>query len=197
MRAFRDQSIMKTKVGYSFMLLFNSWYYSFSPPLATSLQTHPTQRAAFRDTLYPLFVILYASYYAYLSISPISNEAAAVTAGVVAAGLIGAAYLSIPVYLSSRALRRKLARLTLNPYHMLVWTTASVAATACAYFVSGTLTLGGAAANLVLTSLLIGTILGTKGLTFLEPYLQNIPILLLSIKPTSSPSTFPRNPGTT
>ena len=65
LRDFRDSSIMKSKAGRAFMILFNSWYYSFSPQVATFISTHPTERAMLRNGLYPLVAVLYTSYYIY------------------------------------------------------------------------------------------------------------------------------------
>src|SRR5208283_3088622 len=83
LRMFRDQSIMKTRSGEAFMILFNAWYYSFSPHLTQYVSTRPTQRALLRYSLYPLIAILYASYYAYLFISPFNADAGVVLAGIV------------------------------------------------------------------------------------------------------------------
>ncbi|HYW01006.1 MAG TPA: CFI-box-CTERM domain-containing protein, partial [Candidatus Acidoferrum sp.] len=54
LRMFRDQSIMKTRSGEAFMILFNAWYYSFSPHLTQYVSMHPMQRTLLRYSLYPL-----------------------------------------------------------------------------------------------------------------------------------------------
>ena len=165
MRNFRDQSILKTKVGADFMTFFNAWYYSFSPTLASHFERHPTQRALFRDALYPLFGILYASYYSYLILSPLGSEPAAATAGIVAAGLIGVVYFTPVVYLTSRLLRRKFRSLKLAPSRIFGWMAISAALTGFAYSTGGLLPLSIATINLVLSSLTVGCILGVFALT--------------------------------
>jgi len=150
------------------MMLFNSWYYSFSPTLAAQIRTHPTQRTIFRDALYPLFAILYASYYSYLLLSPLNREVGAGMAGVVAAGLIGLIYLGPAAYLTSRILRRKFRSLRLTPSRVYGWVAVSAAVTGLAYSTGQVLPLSIAATNLVLSSLTIGCVLGGLTLTRLE-----------------------------
>ena len=161
LRVFRDQSIMKTRTGVAFMTLFNAWYYSFSPPLASYLGTHQTQRELFGYTLYPLIGLLYASYYTYLIISPLNGEVAALTAGLVAAAIIGFVYLAPPLYFAKRILRRKTplpSRLTLRLLFALPL--ASSAATGFSYLTGTGLALGFAAATLLLSILTLGVIAG-------------------------------------
>jgi hypothetical protein len=152
---------MKTRTGTAFMTLFNAWYYSFSPPLATYLGTHQTQRELFGYTLVPLIGLLYASYYTYLIISPLNNEVAAVTAGVVAAAMIGFVYLAPPLYLAKRILRRKIALSSkLNPKNLLALSAASSVAIVLSYSAGIWLALGFAAASLLLSTLTLGVIAG-------------------------------------
>jgi len=160
MRNFRDQSILETRVGADFMTLFNAWYYSFSPGLASHIERHPTQRALVRDALYPLFGILYASYYSYLLLSPLGTEVGATTAGIVAAGLIGIVYLAPAVYLTSRMLRRKFRSVNLASSRVVGWMGISVVLTGVAYSTGDFLPLSIAITNLVLSSLTVGCILG-------------------------------------
>ena len=157
------------------MIIFNSWYYSFSPALAAHIQTHPTQRAIFRDALYPLLGILYASYYSYLLISPVNTEVSAVLAGVVAASLIGLVYLAPASYLCSRMLRRKFKSLPLTTSRLYAWVGVSVAVTGLAYSTGQVLPLSIAATNLVLCILTFGCMLGTLALTRLESLCVRLP----------------------
>jgi len=144
------------------MTLFNAWYYSFSPPLASYLGTHQTQREAFGYALYPLIGLLYASYYAYLLISPLNSEVAALTAGLVAAAMIGFVYLAPPLYLAKRILRRKKTSLAskLNPKPFLALSAASSVAIGLSYFAGTGLVLGFAAASLLLSVLTLGVVVG-------------------------------------
>ena len=93
LREFRDNLVMHTFAGSSFMKAFNAWYYSFSPSLAPELAKSETGKAVVRAWLKPLLAILESSslVYAMLEAWP---EAAIITAGVEASLLIGLAYLS-------------------------------------------------------------------------------------------------------
>jgi len=157
---------MKTQTGAAFMTLFNAWYYSFSPPLASYLGTHQAQRELFGYALYPLIGLLYASYYAYMLISPLNNEVAAVTAGLVAAAMIGFVYLAPPVYLAKRILRRKTSLSSrLNARLLFALSGVSSLAMAFSYSTGTGLTLGIAAAILLLSILTLGA---TAGLLVLK-----------------------------
>ena len=122
------------------------------------------QRALFRDALYPLFGILFASYYSYLLLSPLGSEVAAATAGIVAAGLIGLVYFAPVVYLTSRLLRRRFQSVNLALSRVFGWMGISVILTGLAYSTHEFLPLSIATINLVLSSLTIGCILGTFAL---------------------------------
>ena len=162
LRVFRDNSIMKTRTGSAFMIVFNAWYYSFSPNLAHYLGTHQTARSTLKYTLYPLIGILYASYYSYLLVSPLNAEAGAVVAGIVGAGLLGLIYMAPIGYIAKRILQRRAKSLTLSTIYLAGWVGISVAMVAMANFVSSSLVLGIVTANLALSMLSLGAILGTK-----------------------------------
>jgi cation transport ATPase len=156
---------MKTRTGLAFMTLFNAWYFSFSPPLASHLGTHRTQRVVFGYALYPLIGLLYASYYAYILISPVNNEIAAVTAGLVAAAMIGFVYLAPPLYITKRVLRRKITTHSrLNQDYLLALSAASSLAMGFSYSAGFELALGFAAASLLLSFLTLGVIAGNFAL---------------------------------
>ncbi len=95
LRDFRDQQIMQTFAGSSFMEAFNAWYYSFSPAVAGFEYSHATARAIVKVALYPLMGILHfaSSTYALFGFEP---EVAALLAGLVASSLIGLVYLALP-----------------------------------------------------------------------------------------------------
>jgi len=96
LRNFRDNSILRTKAGTSFMLAFNSWYYSFSPPVANYIANHWVERTAMQGILYPLIGILGISYRTF-QVADAFPELAIVLAGVMASGMIGAVYLGLPL----------------------------------------------------------------------------------------------------
>jgi hypothetical protein len=91
LRNFRQEHILSTVAGSSFMTVFNAWYYSFSPYVADYEREHPWLQQIVRTTIYPLLGILLISQKAYYSIP---GEYGAVVAGWIASTLIGAAYFS-------------------------------------------------------------------------------------------------------
>jgi len=105
LRNFRDKSVMETKSGSSFMLVFNAWYYSFSPNIAAYLNTHWVERTTMKGVLYPLVGILYltSSLFSETSSYP---ELAVLISGLLASSLIGAFYLGIPLGVLRARVRR-------------------------------------------------------------------------------------------
>jgi streptogramin lyase len=96
LRNFRDGSIMKTNAGSNFMIVFNAWYYSFSPTVAQFIRENSAARTTTRFALYPLMAILRlgaASFYLF----PTNLEAGAVLAGLLVSSLIGVVYVTIPL----------------------------------------------------------------------------------------------------
>jgi hypothetical protein len=131
----------------------------------------------------PLLGILYASYYSYNLVAPLSPEAAALTAGVVAASLIGLAYIAPVAYLTRRLLRRQvrfnLSSHTLTP--AAAWLTVSVITLAAGYATGSGMVLAVGVVNLVLAALSAGTLAGARlftqiGLPSVNP--ATIPLLL-------------------
>jgi len=94
LRTFRDQQVMRTFAGSSFMAVFNSWYYSFSPAVAQFEYSHATVRMMLRALLYPLIGILHLSSSSYAILN--SPEMGVLTAGIVASLLIGQVYVALP-----------------------------------------------------------------------------------------------------
>jgi len=91
LRSFRDNMVLSTFAGGSFMQAFNAWYYSFSPSVAQSISRHPRAVALARVTLHPLLGILHLSSQA-CSLSS-NSEIAVIIAGLIASSLIGVAYV--------------------------------------------------------------------------------------------------------
>jgi uncharacterized membrane protein len=106
LRNFRDQMIMKTYAGSNFMIVFNAWYYSFSPNVAQYIAQHSAAKAVMKAALYPLLGIMRLGTVVFQSTS-VSSEGATIFAGLVISSLIGEAYLAIPMTIvrkiSSRA----------------------------------------------------------------------------------------------
>jgi hypothetical protein len=108
LREFRDNSILKTNAGSSFMTAFNSWYCSFSPTVAGFIREHSTARVTAKALLYPLVWILRFAAGAF-ALSPTNPEVGAVLSGLVASSLIGGVYFGPPLTIllaCSRRLRR-------------------------------------------------------------------------------------------
>ena len=163
LRIFRDQSIMKTLPGRAFMMLFNSWYYSFSPHVTSYVTEHQTERILLKDAMYPLIAVLYASYYAYLFMSPLSSDLGVMLAGVIVALLLGLIYLAPLGYLAQRILRRYLEHSMLTRSHAIVWVGVSVLLVPLGYF-TNSLFMGIVVANLVISVLSSGCVLGAAAL---------------------------------
>lgn len=109
LRDFRDNKILRTFAGTSFMVAFNTWYYSFSPGVAQYETINPSARLVLRGVIYPLIwtMQLGSSVFDLVSFNP---EAGALVAGISISFLIGAIYLAGPVLLLRAILRAKMRR---------------------------------------------------------------------------------------
>jgi len=96
LRNFRDNSIQRTAAGSSFMLVFNAWYYSFSPYVANYLATHQDSRPVMKIILYPIIATLFVASDLFSVISSYP-ELAVLLSGMFASALIGAIYLGLPL----------------------------------------------------------------------------------------------------
>lgn len=105
LRNFREQYILSTASGSSFMITFNSVYYSFSPQVADYEREHPWLQNVVKAGLYPLFGMLIASERAH---SAIGGEAGAIAAGAFASSMIGSLYLLPAGIAVSKKVRVKL-----------------------------------------------------------------------------------------
>jgi len=115
LRQFRN-NVLTSQTGASFLIVFNSWYYSFSPSIANYLTDHAATRRVARGALYPLVesLSLSSALFSMLSANP---ENATVLSGLVASSVIGAVYMGIPL----EVIRRKLGlNLRLSIYVCLV-----------------------------------------------------------------------------
>lgn len=92
LRNLRDKKIATTYAGRSFMLAFNSFYYSFSPQVASFIASDAAVRSAARILLYPVIGILYVSDGILTTLS-FNGELAVTAAGVFAAIGIGSVYV--------------------------------------------------------------------------------------------------------
>jgi peptide/nickel transport system substrate-binding protein len=104
LRNFRDNSLEKSKIGSSFLIVFNAWYYSFSPRVANFINDHLIAREVMKGILYPLIAFIFLSSRVYMKLSAFP-EFAAVASGLLASALIGAFYIGLPLGLLNRRVR--------------------------------------------------------------------------------------------
>lgn len=168
LRSFRNNGIQNTTAGREFMLTFNTWYYSWAPSLSESAANNPWVFKAVELGVYPLIGILYASYYSYALVAPYSTEAAAITAGMVAASLMGVVFVAPVVYVTTRMIKRRLriSKLTFGP--SAAWLMASVMLCVAAYSVSSGQLLAVATSSMVLSMLSLGSLIGTRALAYVQ-----------------------------
>ncbi len=89
LREYRDNTIMATVAGSSFLNAFNTVYYSFSPTVADTERTHPFLQETIRAGIVPLLGILQITKFSTVGNSNLS----VVMSGIMASSLIGAVYL--------------------------------------------------------------------------------------------------------
>jgi hypothetical protein len=91
LREFRDNTVLTTFAGSSFMTVFNEFYYSFSPNLASIIADNSILRDIMKGVLYPLIGILQVSSTIFSTFS-FNLELGVILAGLVASALIGIVY---------------------------------------------------------------------------------------------------------
>ena len=89
LREYRDNTIMTTVAGSSFLNAFNTVYYSFSPTVANAERTHPLLQETIRAGISPLLGILQTAKFSTIGNSNLS----VILSGIMASSLIGATYL--------------------------------------------------------------------------------------------------------
>ncbi|MFH0848363.1 MAG: CFI-box-CTERM domain-containing protein [archaeon] len=104
LRAFRDETVASTLGGRMFITTFNAAYYSFSPPIAEFITSHPLAAQIVRVLLYPLIAALRLTVVVF-NAAYFNNELAILVSGLFASLLIGIIYLS-PVVILTGLLRR-------------------------------------------------------------------------------------------
>ncbi len=107
LRDFRDHQILHTFAGSNFMVVFNAWYYSFSPGVAGYENLHPTVKTPMQYFLLPLLGSLHVSSWTYASVAAVNPEIASLIAGLVGSSLIGLLYLALPLAATLWLLGRK------------------------------------------------------------------------------------------
>jgi len=122
LRGFRESIVYQTKTGTQFMKLFNTWYYSWSPYIASLIWKYPMLlKPAMQTILYPLLKILYLTTVVYDALN-FYSELRIIVAGLIATTLISLVYitpLTLTVFLILKKYRKNLLRiLQLKP---LIW----------------------------------------------------------------------------
>lgn len=106
LRNFRDNIVMSTSSGRSFMTIFNRWYYSFSPSIARAISENQLARGIVKISLYPLVSALRVSTEVHSILRP-NGELSTVLTGVLAAALLGLVYVFPPMALLSLTRQKK------------------------------------------------------------------------------------------
>lgn len=112
LREFRDGSVLATSAGGGFMGAFHGWYYSFSPYIADLIAENPPIKEGSKILLYPLVNILQLSAATY-DIFRFNHELAILLTGILASGLIGVAYFTLPASMVLLLTRRKVGAVKL------------------------------------------------------------------------------------
>ena len=100
LREYRDNTIMSTVVGSSFLNAFNAVYYTFSPKVAEVERNNPILQELVRAGITPLLGILQITKLSSIG----SGETSVLTSGMMASSLIGAIYLW-PAGLAAKSIR--------------------------------------------------------------------------------------------
>ncbi len=104
LRNFRDSYVLKSFAGSQFMYVFNWWYYSFSPVIASFIAEHQLVKYPMKVILFPLLNILQVSSKTF-SFLNFNVELAVITAGLIASIGIGIIYFSPFLFLYLRVRR--------------------------------------------------------------------------------------------
>ena len=91
LRDFRDNTVLTTFAGSNFMDVFNSFYYSWSPSVASKISDNEDLKGMMKIVLYPLIGTLHISQASY-SVFTLNPELGVLTAGLVASSLIALVY---------------------------------------------------------------------------------------------------------
>ena len=99
MRSVRDDMVGSNTVGKSIVKGWNSFYYSWSPPIAAAIAESNVLRSVFSIALMPLLGTMHVVAYQYNLLAPINPTFASVTSFITAALLSIAIYIALPIFL--------------------------------------------------------------------------------------------------
>jgi hypothetical protein len=103
MRYVRDNEIGSTPTGRILRDAWNTFYYSWSPPVAEAISASPTLQATFRVLLLPLDGTIHVTAWVFTTLG--SGDLASVIAFTVAAVLSISSYIALPLVLSLYAVK--------------------------------------------------------------------------------------------
>jgi len=109
MRNVRDNMIGSTSVGSILVSGFNTFYYSWSPPVAQWIAGSEGLRTTFRVLLLPISASVHSAELAFTTISPFNPTMASVTAFLLAATIAIGAYIIAPICTGLIIYRKKYA----------------------------------------------------------------------------------------
>ena len=160
LRNFRDLDVLRTMSGYGFMQVFNGFYYSFSPQVASYITAHSSLRPVMKIVLYPLIGVLYASSLLFSTIS-FNSELAVVAAGIFASLAIGAIYLAPLLTILRRLVKHdSMARQSQAMHVTILAASASLAGLLLAEITRHALLLEITSASTVLSCITMGGLVG-------------------------------------
>jgi len=162
LRDFRDNTVLTTFAGNNFMAVFNGFYYSFSPTVASTISGNEFLRGMMKVILYPLIGILHISSVAF-SLLSFSPELGVVMAGFVASSLIGAIYIT-PWILLLSFLRKFKPPVKIIRLICLVWS-GSVLAISLAEATMSSLLMTASTGAFVLTTICLTTLTVVRAVT--------------------------------
>jgi PGF-pre-PGF domain-containing protein len=155
LRSFRDNVVLKTFAGSKFMDVFNAWYYSFSPSIASLISGNDHLRAVVRGMLYPLIGILRLGILINDAFS-FNSEVGVIITGIAISMLIGLAYFTPPTLLILYVIGRRRGAPKLRLKMLLApWTTSILLVTLAELMSSPTLMMIGSGALVLSTIALI------------------------------------------
>jgi peptide/nickel transport system substrate-binding protein len=162
LRGFRDNMVLTTFTGSNFMTVFDSFYYSFSPSVASAISGNEKVRGILKAILYPLIGVLQLSSTVF-SLSSYLPELGVVLAGLVASTLIAVIYILPWVLLRCLLKKFKLSARSIR-WMSLVWV-GSLASIALAEATRSSLWMMVSTGTLVLTTMYLTTLALTRAIT--------------------------------
>jgi hypothetical protein len=107
MRHVRDGMLGSNKAGRMLVDAWNTFYYSWSPPIAECLANFETLRTVFRVALMPLSAIVHSSAFIYTEVASIDSSIASIVAFIFAAIMSTMTYAVIPPVLLRHILKKR------------------------------------------------------------------------------------------